>query len=318
VPNRNGTWVSQVTKDDIGTILTDRKKDTTHAILDEWSPDDTAEYIEDGKWKDGEKGAIRFFESVKKFDGDVAERIGKHVHANPTILSVYQLESMSHDDLDAWWKSVEYQRDAVKKLQEIEDRLHVQEKNTRRLLMFDHNKKDMRDYLKIIEGKRYGQSEVGYTDEAAENNCRDCRWFAPNDPENPDGIGECSEVADEVRGTGSCDRFDRNPSTPEPEDPEENEGEEGEGNEEDEPMMERIPEGRPKTDTKTKSKTKDAVQRTPQRSTILDANKMRMGILESEYDRLDAQPITKYTQGRMADIRAEYRELEKALQAKKK
>ena len=304
VPNRHGTWVSQVTKDDIGTILIEKK--TTDSLK---RSDKLDEYIQDGKWKDGEKGAIKFFEKFHKMEKSLADELGKFVHSNPTILTQYQLENMSRADLDMWFKSYKYQQDMQKKIKVMEDRLKVQEKNTRRILTFDYNKKQMKTYLKIIgDGHRYGQSEVGYTNEAAEDKCIDCRWFAPTDPENPEGVGECSEVADEIRGTGGCTRFDRNPATPEEEEPAP-EGEPGEEMEEEDPLMEssetqRIPEGYPRADKQQAKKI------------MLDANKIKTVMLENEYDRLAIQPPSKYTLGRMADIRDEFRQMQE--QTKKK
>ena len=244
VPNSHETWVSPVTEQDIGTIIIkpEAQKHRNNPIrkiitrkLQHHTIDD---YIEDGMWKDGKDSAVKFLTDVKKLPDDRIQEIAAFIFENPTLLNQYQLENLSSGDILAWYSSL--QMDAMREdLAKFRHYISV-------INWLPNNRRQLNEYNAVRpkdNAVRYGQGEAGYMSPAEDQTkvCKGCRFFMQADPEDPDGVGECIIVTDEVSGLGGCSKFDPNPTTPEPEEPEQpapEEGEQPEGENPDMPMKE--------------------------------------------------------------------------------
>ena len=236
VPNSNGTWVSAVTEEDIGTVITipDKQSHAARKIIPiiqerlkkkhEEEPEPEPEnpmtkYKKDDKWKDG--GVAEYLTEERGMPKELATRVGKVMSQYPDILNDYQIGYLSESDLNAWM-------DNVIKIQTLEKQ--------------------------VRHGIRYGQEQVNYT-EAGEDpeTCKNCRWFAPVAADVPEGPGACDIVSDEIEGVGYCDEFAMKPGRSVDEEPPEDEPEEVPEGEEplEEPPMEEPEMAKPVVDIKT-------------------------------------------------------------------
>ena len=217
VANSEGTWVAAVNAKDIGTIIAkpsdarmeemkaniknDLKSKAIVSIIKsaqrKHSTYELDTYMnEDGTWINGKESIIAFLKDEKSLSDITASDMAEYLWNNPTILTQYQYENMSADDLVAWFFHIQMMAFKAKQLQMA--------KQVAALSALQHNA----DGLAILKNlKQLSQEEVNYSPDAA-SKCSGCRWFLPLDAENLQGEGLCAIVEGDIIGTSGCDRFE--------------------------------------------------------------------------------------------------------------
>jgi len=219
VPNSEGTWVSAVDKNDIGSIISESTTKnskptkeklaiinsmkltyhTTKNSTDQIMLPDLSKYKnQDGKWKDGKQSIANFLQVERKISKEMATSIANTLEKNPGLLSDAQLVFFSNDDLTEWHS-------------------HLNEK-LNKLAKQKNSTKTPTKKLNIIQ---FGKGEVNYGPREPGGQCGECRWgtFPADIAENPGQDGICAIVAGEIQWMDGCDKFEMIPglSTPDPE-----------------------------------------------------------------------------------------------------
>ena len=222
VPNSNATWVDIVTKDDLGTIIEmpnksklKQMKNSTNQLstpnqgklkllqhnLKNHAEGDVDKYMDDGDWINGKSSIVSFLQNEKSIPEAKAEDIADFLIENKDLLSTYQLDWMSAEDLVAWFDHISQKM--------IKARLDQLQSQIVRVSMLDHNANKL-DLLKNLVP--WGQGEVNYGDKDS-NKCSGCRYFFGYDIEDLENtMGGCSIVVGDVFGQQGCDKFEANPN----------------------------------------------------------------------------------------------------------
>lgn len=222
VPNSNATWVDVVTKDDIGTIIEIPNKSQLKQMknsvtslsmpnqgklkllqhnLKNHAEGDVDKYMDDGQWISGASSIVSFLTNEKSIPEAKAEAMAEFIMENPNLLSTYQLDWLSAEDLVAWFDHISQKM--------INTRLDQLQSQIVRVSMLDHNATKL-DVLKNFVP--WGQGEVNYGDTDS-NKCNGCRYFFGYDIEDIENtMGGCAIVAGDVMGQQGCDKFEANPN----------------------------------------------------------------------------------------------------------
>ena len=247
VPNSDGTWVDIVTKEDLGTILSEETtqkhshKRITKLLtkymegVDNDSESKVLEqYMEDGVWNDGLDSVKKFLKEEKEIEDD---EFAQFIFEHPTEFSQYQLEWNKGTDLLAWWNRFKKELQMEQDILQIKKNLGVLANMPTIKTHINETAAELNE-ARTKQAVKYGQEDAGYM-QSAEENCMSCRWFSAHDFENPEGTGDCNIVAEDVLGVGGCKHYVRNPTTPEEEPEEEEEGIENEEEQEEEEQQEK-------------------------------------------------------------------------------
>lgn len=219
VPNSDSTWVAQVDKNDIGTILS--KEDETNHISNSLKSklmliiknrylnhvtknedqivDITKYYNDKGEWKNGVDSINEFLTIEKKVNAEKAKLIADYLFVNPGALNEVHLTFFSADDLTAWFDNLNFNK-------------IIKEQNAQIIQINTQLRKD--------NAVQFGQGEVEYGDYPEGSKCYQCRWFTSFESdieEIPNSIGSCNIVAGDIMGQKGCNKFEAIPGGSAPE-----------------------------------------------------------------------------------------------------
>ena len=284
VPNSNSTWVSVVDENDIGGILKPNatKHHNKHELLDyklsmfrmnqqqkkleiqviknKLVTADLKPYQTNGAWNDVD-AAIEFLVNEKQIPADQAAEIGAYIFANPGLLNKYQLETLSGDDLIAWFynsnkidrhKFKNFIKNMMPKSKTVKTAKNVKNTTTRNI------KKPNPNYakLKVFNFVGLTPEEVNYRDTQEETACSLCRWSSfADDPIEIESEGTCQIVAINIKGGAVCDRFEAIPG----EEPAEGDDEEPAEGGDEEPAEEEQNKNDDAADTETPENTDEPI-----------------------------------------------------------
>lgn len=215
VPNSEGTWVSALDKNDIGTILVKEgtaknkftiknKQKIIKALKATYhksnNSNDDAALLPDlskfknqkGEWHNGKESIVDFLTNERKISEEISNGIADHIEKNPKMLNDTQLIYMSNDDLTEWFTHLNLRNSQLKKQQNSVKNL---------------DRKFNAHVTQLTkEEANYGPGEDG-------SFCSECRWFITSEDEEPTGetIGGCQLVEGSIIGNQTCDRFEALP-----------------------------------------------------------------------------------------------------------
>lgn len=210
VPNAHGTWVAEVTEKDIGTLITlpsenklkelknklhqsahmqaklgyinMAKKNHGMMILEEYLNDS-------GDFTDGAAGVTKFLVDEKGLPAIIARDMADYITSHKGALTHDQLEFMSGEDLNAWFKH------SVQK--------NITDANA-------HMTKLIQTLATRNHADMLGKESVNYRAGDSTKACSTCRWYSAmtdmNGIQMPNGF--CNIVIGDIKAADVCDRHE--------------------------------------------------------------------------------------------------------------